>query len=913
MATRKEIKQEAVARVKDERAATQARRDELKAMTPDERTAAKAADKAAAKEAKATAKEERAEVRATMNRAQRRELKRRERVYRKVSHRRRRAIGWGVTGVAVIGIGALAAPYVGGLARVASLSFTDDTPEAAAAREAALGVSESISDEGMVLLKNEGDALPLTGGVNVFSFSSFNLRLGGGGSGGSDTAGAPTLYEALEAQGVAYNTDLYATMEDAGAEHSEGSSNFLVQIAGAMLGGEKEPAPDYLTEDVLAQAQSFSDTAIVVVGNDGSEGSDFSQEQLQLNDAQRELLDKVTAVQDNVIVVVNSGNQMELGFLDEYPEITAAVWMGTPGPQGATSLAKVLTGEVNPSGRLTDTYAYDVSTAPATENFGDHDYTNVKRSFLDYEEGIYVGYRYYETRYEGDEAGYAETVQFPFGYGLSYTSFDWETAEPVMTDETVSVDVTVTNTGDVAGKDVVQVYFSAPYTGDIEKSSIELAGYAKTGLLEPGASETVTVEFAVQDMASWDTAAGGAYVLEAGDYEISARSDVHSPVASSTVTVANDVTFDADAGTGVAYENRFDYVEGDLTYLSRADWEATYPAAPDGTEEASDQVLALMDPTFEPAEGEAPTYGAENGLTLADMVGLEHDDPQWDAFLDQLTLDEQVDLFSYGAYQSVAVERLGVPSITMLDSPAGLNSLFSPLDSAAYPTEVVIASTWNDELAYAWGESVGNEAKAYGVEVWYAPGMNLHRTALGGRDFEYFSEDPLLTGKMAAAVVSGSQDQGVPTTIKHFVLNDQETNARTGINVFASEQALRELYLQPFEIAVKEADAAGAMSSFINLGGSWAGGNEDLLEEVLRGEWGFEGFVSTDAVLGGWMDPELAARGGNDWMLAVFPSATVKSTKAAVDADPVGMGEALRERVHNILFTVAGSHAMDAS
>ncbi|WP_062465463.1 glycoside hydrolase family 3 protein [Demequina maris] len=912
MSKRKEIKQEAVARVNEERAAKRARRDELKAMTPDERTAAKAADRTAARDAKKSAKDDRAEVRATMNRAQRRELERRERVYRKVKHRPRRAIGWGITAAAGIGVVALAAPYVGGIMRVASLSFTDDTPEAAAAREAALGVAESISDEGIVLLKNEAGVLPLDGGVNVFSFASFNLRLGGGGSGGSNTAGAPTLYEALEAQGVDYNADLYATMHEAGAEHTEGSSNAFVQIAGALTGAgaDHEPAPDYLTDDVLAQAQSFSDTAIVVVGNDGVEGSDLVQEQLQLTAEQRALLDAVTAVQENVIVVVNSGNQMELGFLDEYPQITSAVWMGTPGPQGAASLAKVLTGQVNPSGRLTDTYAYDIASAPAVENFGDYNYTNVKRGFLDYEEGIYVGYRYYETRFEGDEAGYADTVQYPFGYGLSYTDFAWDAAEAIVADDTVSVDVAVTNTGEVAGKDVVQVYFAAPYTaGGIEKSAIELGGYAKTSVLEPGASETVTVTFAVQDMASWDTAAGGAYVLEAGDYEISARTDVHTPVASSTVTVANDVTYDADADTGVAYENRFDYVEGDLTYLSRADWDGTYPAAPDGTETASDEVLALMDPTFEPADGDAPTYGADNGLTLADMAGVAYDDPQWDAFLDQLTLDEQVDLFSYGAYQSVAIERLGVPSITMLDSPAGLNSLFSPLDSAAYPTEVVIASTWNDDLAYAWGESVGTEAKAYGVEVWYAPGMNLHRTALGGRDFEYFSEDPLLTGKMAAAVVAGSQDQGVPVTIKHFVLNDQEVNARTGINVFASEQALRELYLKPFEIAVKEADAAGAMSSFINLGGSWAGGNEDLLQEVLRGEWGFEGFVSTDAVLGGWMAPELAARGGNDWMLAVFPSATVKATKAAVDADPAGMGASLRDRVHAILFTIAKTGA----
>ncbi|WP_062464149.1 glycoside hydrolase family 3 protein [Demequina soli] len=913
MATRKEIKQDAVARVKDERAAGKARKAELEAMSPDERTAAKAADKAAATEAKAAAKAERAEVRPTLNRAQRRELKRRARVYRKVKHRPRRAIGWGVTAAAGIGVIALAAPYVGGIMRITQLEFSDDTPEAQAARDAATGVAESISDEGMVLLKNDNDVLPLDGGVNVFSFASFNLRLGGAGSGGSNTAGAPTLYEALEAQGVDYNTDLYATMEDAGAAHQGDNGNFVSQMVGMLTGGgENEPAPDYLTDDVLAQARSFSDTAIVVIGNDGAEGADLTQEQLQLTEAERDLLDKVTSVMDHVVVVVNSGNQMELGFLDEYPQIDTAVWMGTPGPQGATSLAKILTGEVNPSGRLTDTYAYDVASAPSTENFGDYNYTNAKRGFLDYEEGIYVGYRWYETRYAGDEAGYADTVQFPFGYGLSYTDFSWDVAEPAIDGDTISVDVAVTNDGAVAGKDVVEVYYSAPYTdGGIEKSAIDLAGYAKTSELAPGASETVTVTFDVQDMASWDTSAGS-YLLEAGDYEISARTDVHTPVASSTVAVVDPVVYDADPDTGTAYESRFGYAEGDLTYLSRADWDGTYPAAPDGTETASDALLERMDPTYVAASGDAPTYGADNGLTLSDMVGVDYDDPQWDAFLDQLTVDEQVDLFSYGAYATKEVDRLGIPSMTMLDSPAGLNSLFSPLDAAAYPSEIVVASTWNDELAYALGESVGHEANAYGIQVWYAPGMNIHRTAMGGRDFEYFSEDPLVSGKMAAAIVRGSEDQGVLTTIKHFALNEQEVNARTGENIFVSEQALREIYLKPFEIAVKESDPAGAMSSFLNIGGSWAGGNADLLQGVLRDEWGFDGFVSTDAVLGGWMNPEDAARNGNDLMLAVLPTATVNTTKAAVKADPVGMGASLRDRVHTILYTVAKTSAMDS-
>ncbi|GAA1708434.1 glycoside hydrolase family 3 protein [Isoptericola hypogeus] len=914
MATRHEIKQDAVTRVRERRAAKRARKAELAAMPTDERKAAKAADRQAAREAKQAAKEQRAQARADMTRAEKREDSRRARIERKVAHRPRRAVGWGVTTVAVVAIGVLVAPFAMSFGRLMTIQYDDATPAGDAARAHAAQVSESISDEGIVLLENEKNVLPLAEDtLNVFSFASFNLRLGGGGSGGSNQSRAVTLYDALESQGIIANPDLKATMEEAGAEASSGGANGLLQIAGSLLGGdeEREPAPDYLTDDVMAQAAQFSGTALVVVGNDGVEGSDMTPDELRLTAHQRELLDVVTGTFDDVVVVVNSGNQMELGFLEEYPQIKGALWIGTPGPRGAVSLAKVLTGDVNPSGRLTDTYAYDVTSAPGVENVGDFAYANADRAFLDYEESIYVGYRYYETRWADDEAGYAEAVQYPFGHGLSYTSFDRVGSEPQVRDGEISVDVEVTNTGDVAGKDVVQVYFSAPYTpGGIEKSAIELAGYAKTSLLEPGQSETVTVTFDERDMASWDTDGHGAYLLEAGTYGISVRTDVHAPVAEFSHRVAEDVVYDADADTGHELTNRFGDAEGDLTYLSRDDWDGTYPQAPEAGTVASDELLERMDPQIEAAEGDVPTYGADNGLELADLAGLEYDDPQWDAFLDQLTLDEQVDLFAKGAYRTHAVERLGIPAVDLLDGPAGLNSLFSPLDGAAYPTQIVVASTWNDDLARALGESVGDEANAYGVEGWYAPGMNLHRTALGGRDFEYYSEDPLLSGKMSAAMVSGAESRGVLTFMKHFALNEQEVNARSGVNVFASEQALRELYLEPFQITVKEAGPTGAMSSFINIGGVWAGGNEPLLQDVLRGEWGFQGVVSTDAVLGKWMDPGLAARYGNDLMLAMLPG-TDKATREAVDEDPVGVGNGLRDRVHAVLFAVLQTNLFD--
>ena len=907
MATRKEIKQEALARVAADRAAKKQWKAELAAMPAEDGAAATAAHRAEAKAAKRAAKEERTARRASMTRAERREDKRRERVYRKVSHRPRRIVGWSVVVAAVAVVAVLVAPIASDIGRLLSIKVDSTTEAGIAARAHGSEVAEQISDEGIVLLENDG-ALPLVDPkVNVFSFASFNLRYGGNGSGGSDQSSAVTLYDALEEQGIDYNTDLQSTMEDAGAKTETGEGNGLGAIIKMVAGGKaEEPAPDYLTDAAMTQAREFSGTALVVIGNDGTESVDMEADDLRLTDNQRALFDRVTSSFDQVVVVINSGNQMELGFLEEYPQITGAVWIGTPGPRGAVSLAKILSGDVNPSGRLTDTYAYEVTSAPATENFGDYRYENADRGLLDYEEGIYVGYRYYETRHLGDEEGYRAAVQYPFGYGLSYTDFTWTSAAPVVTDERVRVDVTVTNTGERAGKDVVEVYGSAPYTpGGVEKSAIELAGYAKTSVLEPGASETVAVEFALRDLASWDTADGGAYVLDAGRYDISVATDVHTPVAVFPIDVAARTVYDSDDVTGAALENRFGYADGDLTSLSRDDWEGTYPSDEDIDLTASEDVLAAMDPEIAPADGDAPTYGADNALKLDDLAGLDYDDPAWEEFLDQFTLDEQIDLFATGAYETAAIDRLGVPSAVLFDSPSGLSFFFGEVTAAAYPAEVVVASTWNPVLAYELGESIGTEANAYGVEGWYAPGMNLHRTAMGGRDFEYFSEDPLISGTMAAGMISGAQSRNVLTFMKHFALNEQEINARLpGVNVFVDEQALRELYLRPFEISVKEGGARGAMSSFVNIGGRWSGGNEQLLQEVLRGEWGFDGVVSTDAVIGGFMDPALAVRYGNDLMLAPLPNAVKKGVKQAYDADPVGVGNGLRDRVHAVTYAL---------
>ena len=358
-------------------------------------------------------------------------------------------------------------------------------------------------------------------------------------------------------------------------------------------------------------------------------------------------------------------------------------------------------------------------------------------------------------------------------------------------------------------------------------------------------------------------------------------------------------------------QNRFDEATSDLTYLSRADWEGTYPGTTPASMVASDEVVEAISPQVEIVEGEVPKTGADNGLVLADMKGLDYDDPLWDEFLDEFTVDEEIDLFAKGGWRTIAIKRLGVPSTTLLDGPAGINYFFGKMEAASFPTEAVIAATWNDELAYEMGVAVGEEANAYGVQGWYAPGMNLHRTAQGGRNFEYYSEDPVLSGQMAAQMVAGAESRGVMTFMKHFVLNDQESAARTGVNVYVSEQALRELYLKPFEITVKEADPSGAMSSFIHVGTTWSGGNQALLQEVLREEWGFDGMVSTDAVLGSFMNPEQAVVSGNELMLTSFPSQTVKQMQAAYKENPVLIGWGLRDRTHTTMYTLVQSGVVD--
>ena len=599
-----------------------------------------------------------------------------------------------------------------------------------------------------------------------------------------------------------------------------------------------------------------------------------------------------------MIVLFNTGNVMQMDWLEQYDHIRAAAMVWIPGEFGFTAVAQMLSGKVNPSGRLADTVAYDPAAHASSPCFGSFSYQDDSgKHYVEYREGIYVGYRYFETFAP-------EKVQFPFGYGLSYTTFAQTLLDSDTAGDDVALTVQVTNTGERAGKETVQVYYSAPYTpGGLEKSAVCLGGFAKTGLLAPGESETVTVSFPKADMASYDSKQAQGWVLEAGNYDIRLSQNAAQALQTVTVNVPETVVIQQDSVTGAEIQNRFDTAYSGFPVLSRADAAGTFPTAePVATNEAVKNADQLPAPA---TEGTAPKTGAryEKTITLQDVAA---DESLLDAFLDQLTVREMALLVSDGGYGTAGIERLGIPATMDNDGPSsvkGRNGLLYTDSGVAYPCETAIACTWNTALAEAVGVAVGMESADIGTDIWYAPAVNLHRNPRGGRNFEYFSEDPLLSGKLAAAMINGCSSEGLVVTIKHFALNDQESH-RNGVFTWADEQTMRELYLKAFEIAIKESDCAGVMSAYNRIGPDWCGGSKALLIDLLRTEWGFDGFVVSDFtsnVLGsGYMSPVLGVYNGNDTILTgirlVFLPSHLIAVQNAYRRDPVGFGTALRAR-----------------
>ena len=826
-------------------------------------------------------------------------------------------------------------------------TLSDETNEEAAE------VAEEIMEDGIVLLKNES-LLPLneTKKLNIFGWESINPAYGGAGSGGiNDLYDIVSLNQGLENAGFSINQELVDFYNNYGADNPEMS----IQKQSWTL---PEPPVDTYSDELIKSAKEYSDVAVVVLSRKAGEGhndipmdvrkaaydnnsdeyDDFPEGEhyLQLSQTERDMVDMVCSNFDNVIVVYNGANQFELGFADEYPQIKSVVWCPGTGNVGFNALGKVFSGEVNPSGKTPDTFIYDMTTAPWWNNAEKTEYTNLADmavegmnagtaqvyapAFTNYVEGIYVGYKYYETAAQEGAIDYDKTVQYPFGYGLSYTEFEQKMGELEEKDGQISVDVEVTNTGDVAGKDVVEVYYKPPYTnGGIEKSSANLIEFAKTDLLQPGESQTVTVTFSIEDMASYDENNAKAYVLEKGDYVISINSDSHTVLDQKTYTADKDVVYKGEnkrASDDTAATNVFEDAKGDVTYLSRADHFANYEeatAAPASAELGEPYVSEYhLNSNFDKTtylndEDVMPTTGADNGLTLADMRDADYDDPRWEKLLDQLTVDEMANMIAMAGYQTAAMDSVGKVATLDFDGPAAINNNFTGVGSIGFPIEVVVASTWNKELAQAWGECMGKISQEMGAEGWYAPGMNTHRTAFGARNYEYFSEDGILAGNMGAKAVEGARKYGVYSYIKHFAM--YEGNAKM-VSVWSNEQAIREIYLKPFEISVKQGGANAVMVSWSFLGDKWTGESSNLMNTVLRDEWGFRGMALTDFFRNnghGFMNADAALANGVDAMLSTFNG---EENNVANPEHPTSVLQ-MRNACKNVMYSVVSSWAYD--
>ena len=792
---------------------------------------------------------------------------------------------------------------------IGAYAASDLISEETAAKSVEL--AERIEAEGIVLLKNEDNVLPLeTKKVNVFGAASCAIAFAGAaGSGAVRSSDAVGFYDALENADIEYNKDLYSIYARyTGTTFNSGLIGYVITVLKQFFGGGQSEMPvSRISDSVMSDAAEYSQTAIIVIGRVGTEMKDLSIETLNLTDDEKAMIDKVCSTFSDVIVVFNISNITDMSWLEDYDSIKAAMIMWLPGEVATNSVGKVLTGEVNPSGKLADTISYDIEDHPASQNFGSYTYKGIigiPKYFVNYSEGIYVGYRYFETFAP-------EKVQYPFGFGLSYTDFEWNVTDYIADDDEIAVKVNVTNTGDAAGKEVVQLYFSAPYyDGGTEKSAIELAAYGKTGLLAPGESETVELSFDVRDMASYDSESEEAWVLDKGEYKIRVAHDIRTFEKTFTYTVDDTVVYKTDDNSGNEIKNLFEQAEGGLTYLSRSDPEGTYPTPP--TDYNAPEQVKNSDQRPDPVtEGEAPKTGVkyDEAITLQDVA---EDESLWDAFLDQLTVSEMITLITDCGYETAGIDRLGIPATSDNDGPScikGSGGLLYSDCGLAFPVATALACTWNDELAEEFGEIIGEEGNQLGTHVWYAPGCNIHRSPQGGRNNEYYSEDPLLSGRMSAAVTKGVQSKGIVVTVKHFAANEQETNRQSnGLYTWASEQSLREIYLEPFEISVKEGNAKGIMSAYNRIGSEWCGGSKALITDLLRNEWGFDGFVITDASIDltgeGYLDPALAVYARNSGILTmlyvVSAPQTILSLRLAYAKDPIGFGNAMRLCVYDI-------------
>ena len=800
---------------------------------------------------------------------------------------------------------------------------------------------------------------------------------GGTGSGNIDASTADTLRTALEKVGVTVNPTLWDFYTvGAGKDYARSKSGTVAKSSEVTA----EVPWDVYTDEVKDSVAQYGDAAIVTLSRVGGEGADLSYGEvnyLALDENEKAMLQNVAEMKKNgtvkkTILLINSANALQVDFLknNEY-DIDAALWIGDVGISGINAVAEILTGKVNPSGSLVDTYCYDNFSAPAMWNFTPTTYEGYveggdvsakAKSYMIYQEGIYVGYKYYETRYEdfvtgngnaGDYA-YGDIVAYPFGYGMSYTNFDISDMNVSYNaaDDTYTVTVKVTNTGDMAGKKTVQVYVQSPYTdydkeNGVEKSAVSLVGFGKTGMIEPGASETLSMTVNKRDIASYDTYGAGTYILDAGDYYFTAATDAHNAVnnilAAKGYTVENtngrmtedgstdlvwkwtndtlDTTTFSTSATGTAITNLFDESDpnkssdapGSVTWMSRSDWTGTIPTAPAQLTANETLAASLAFTQYDGSEAnsvEMPTLGAKNGLTLASMIGKDFDDPEWDTLLDQLTYSEMVNTITLGFHNTAAAASIGKTATKDENGPQGLTAALTGGASAmCYTSEDVMAATFNVDLINEVGMCIGEDCLAMGYSGLYGPGINMHRTAYSGRNFEYYAEDPFVAGTICAAEVQGIQSKGVYVYLKHVALNDSETSRR-GVNTWLNEQTAREIYLEVADKAITDGGAWSVMTGFNRWGATWCGANANLLTGFLRGELGMRGMCITDfSGSSQYMDLVDGLIAGSDIWDSPMPK--IHTTKAANYENDAYIVTQMRNAMHHILYTVVNSNAMN--
>ncbi|WP_322155938.1 glycoside hydrolase family 3 N-terminal domain-containing protein [Paratractidigestivibacter sp.] len=883
--------------------------------------------------------------------------------------------------------------------------------------EAEETLDKDIAGEGYVLLKNGDSSLPLEKGTKL-SFVGGNSRSLGvrnqtmlESTLGIEVSSSDALTPAMEAAGLSVNTtltDFYINGKGKDYVMGEGSVSYgddedfsinecplsVMRDAG-VLDSLEGTTPVFVMKRVAGEGRDMPRSMY----NHATSDEDKAKSYLEPDSTELEILQYLNDNFDNTVLLINSNAAIELDWLEQFPNIKSVIVVPTTGTYGAEVLGSILAGDVNPSGHTVDTYVADASAAPAAQNFGDYQYLDesgnlTKYNYVSYEEGIYVGYRYYETRYEdvvlnqgnAGDFNYEAEVCYPFGYGLSYTTFEWSDFSTSWSGKTCTATVTVTNTGDVAGKDAVEIYAQSPYTdydraNGVEKAAVQLVGYAKTKLLEPGESQVVTVTFDESQLASYDANGAKTYILDAGTYYVTAGTDAHAAVnnilaakgakvdgdkaLADTYVPANaevdTTTYSTDSLTGVAVTNQLDDAKGDVTYLTRSDWTGTFPTH-DGTpttqvstwgneingedgvsytygKVASAELLAQLDstdsgnPDVKAWDGEL-VYGADNGLTLADLRGLDYDDPKWSDLLDQLTPDDYNLMVARAGYGTEYLESVGKPAGTDADSTSGWSWGGTGM---TFCNPMTVGQTWNQEIAYRLGNMIGNESLLGGATGWYAPAMNIHRSPYSGRNGEYFSEDPFLSGAMASQEVKGAAEKGVYTMIKHFAFNDQENHrgdrGEWSMATWLNEQSARELYLKPFEMCMKVGDVElnyvkqnddgtyendtttvracqGLMTSFNRIGATWCGGSYNLLTGIVRTEWGFDGWIITDnADMGKFMGAEQMIEAGGDAKLTTNDQSDMWSFDST---DAVSYRYA-RESVHHLLYTMANSHSMNGA